>query len=123
MPYGVVDVNFGKTGPILELNSQGVSDVALLGVMIFGGEGLVLNTSDLRKKKPRVSFRFFSCSKPAIKSYLGPKFINSGVRCNSIHVILTSEASEDQRHGDHIPESEPQLTQSRFVCEGRERSN
>lgn len=69
---GVVNVDLVHDGSILEGDGEGVSDEALLGVVVLGREGLVLLASDL-----------------------GTELVNARVRGDGIRVVLGGETSED----------------------------
>ena len=69
---GVVDVDLVHDGAILEGDGEGVSDEALLGVVVLGREGLVLLAGDL-----------------------GAELVDARVGGNLVRVVLGGEASED----------------------------
>lgn len=47
MSDGVPNRDLVEDGTIVQLDGNGISNGPLLGVVIFGGEGFVLHTSDL----------------------------------------------------------------------------
>lgn len=125
---GVVDVDFGEDGAVVEGDGEGVRDEALLcrggpcarvryscsgglnreglhtRVVVVGGELLVLDTLHLRKvstPRSRVS-NSVNPSELAWTTHLGTELVDARVGGDLVRVVLGRETAKDERDGDHV---------------------
>ena len=96
MSNGILNRDLVEDGTIVQLDGDGISDGPPLRVMIFGGEGVVLNTSDLSTEivDPGVGGGGVGATRGlAIGREVGWKEYVLGLR---------GQLSENERIGDHV---------------------
>ena len=91
---GVLNRDLIEDGTVIQFEGDGVSDGPHLGVVVFGGEGFILDTSNL-----------------------GTESVNSGVSGSSVSAAQGSAIGKKGRWNGHVLGLGGQLPENERICD------